>query len=377
MEVLDPRLARRLAVDAAALRTQKKFGNSPEAVLPCIEHLGALQIDSISVVLRAHHHMLASRIPGYREEWLAQTLSEGKLFEYWSHAASFMPVLSYPFAAVEMQRRRKKTPKWFAKVSKKDCDRVLESIKQEGPKMARDFSGARKPGGWWNWKPAKMALEKLYFEGSLIGAGRKSFQKIYDLPERIIPSEILNYIPSETELWDYRIFSLLQNQGLARLQDLAYLRKGWKQTLSQHLKRLEEEKMILALKVGKQGETYWALQSGLDELSQIRTNKQNIRILSPFDPVLLRRDRCQLLFNFNYTLECYLPESKRRYGYFSLPLLLGNDLIGRINLKRDLKQGVLYAASVFWEAKAEPELLDKALQKFARQNSCERFEWIK
>ena len=135
--------------------------------------------------------------------------------------------------------------------------------------------------------------------------------------------------------------------------------------------------MILALKVGKQGETYWALQSGLDELSQIRTNKQNIRILSPFDPVLLRRDRCQLLFNFNYTLECYLPESKRRYGYFSLPLLLGNDLIGRINLKRDLKQGVLYAASVFWEAKAEPELLDKALQKFARQNSCERFEWIK
>src|SRR3954447_1140087 len=180
---------RRIALDAQGLLRAAPFGRGVDATHRALEQIGYVQIDTISIVERAHHHTLWNRVPNYRPSHLDKLVSERRAFEYWFHAAAYLPMRDYRFALPRMHALKNGERHWFANRDLKLMKAILDRVRAEGPMMARDFETPKgRAQGWWNWKPAKRALEQLYMQGDLMISGREGFQKIYDLPERVLPS---------------------------------------------------------------------------------------------------------------------------------------------------------------------------------------------
>ncbi|HJW30854.1 MAG TPA: crosslink repair DNA glycosylase YcaQ family protein, partial [Saprospiraceae bacterium] len=182
--------ARRIILAAQGLDKMNPFGSGPKSVVKAVEHLGYVQIDTISVVERAHHHVLWNRIPAYQASWLDQAQKKSRaVFEYWAHAAAYLPMKDFRFSLPVMHAFKSKKDRW-PKSQRTEMKKVLDRIKAEGPLMSRDFESTHKGGSWWDWKPAKWALQRLFLEGALMVSHREGFQRIYDLPDRIIPEGI-------------------------------------------------------------------------------------------------------------------------------------------------------------------------------------------
>jgi uncharacterized protein len=359
-----------------ALHTQgigRSFGKGKEGALNAIRHLGYVQLDTLAVVARAHHHTLWTRSEKYDERFLNELMLEKKIFEYWSHAAAFLPMEDFRFSLVRKQEFRKGRAHWFAK-DKKIHKYVLDKIKSEGALQSKDFETDKRRGSWFDWKPAKIALEQLFQDGSLMVVERKGFQKVYDLSERVLPSSIDTTIPTNAELADHLVRSTIRAHGLASLKDMTHLRKGMNPFVQKALKKMVLEGEISEINVDATKEIFYRFQN--DELSIKKTSGQTV-ILSPFDNAIIRRERLKGLFDYDFMLECYLPEHKRKFGYFCLPVLHNNKFVGKFDPKADRATGIFYVKSFHIEN--APKDMDEflaafanALKAFAVFNGCEK-----
>ncbi len=326
----------RITLQRQGLTTQS-FGKGKKAVLSALEHLGYIQIDTLSVIERAHHHTLWTRIPDYKNEYLAQLTEERKVFEYWFHAASYLPITNFRFALPQMLYFKRGKSRYYKNVDPKILTYVNDRIRIEGPLKARDFqSTSKKPGSWWNWKPTKTALEKLFMQGDLMVCGRDGMEKIYDLTERVLPDTINTAEPTPMEYAAYLVNTHLRAYGVTSVKQITHLRTGKeiRKNVERVLQIMIEDKLVQEINVDGFPKMYTT--SKLLETS-IKEPPSKIKILSPFDNAIIHRERLEQLFNFGYRLECYTPKAKRKYGYFSLPILFGNEFIGRVDCKAHRK----------------------------------------
>ncbi|MDH3761361.1 MAG: winged helix DNA-binding domain-containing protein [Gammaproteobacteria bacterium] len=365
---------RRITLDRQGLVKSNSFGRGKKAVLRAIERLGYVQIDTISVVARAHHHVLWSRVDNYQPKFLERLVSERKLFEYWSHAAAWLPMSEYRFSLPRM-RKLKGERNWFP-----DCDRKLQReillrIEIDGPMRARDFADPNhRSDGWWEWKPAKQALEQLFMQGELMVSAREGFQKLYDLPQRVLPDWVDTHEPDIDEFAAHLVDSNLRAHGFASLVSMTYLRKG--KPLRAAVKRLLDGRLE------DQSLTTVSLKNGVElyidpELLDSRAPRcrAQMHILSPFDNTVIQRQRGRELFDFDYQIECYLPEARREFGYFCLPMLYRDRFVGRLDCKAHRAQGCLEIKSLYLEQRTDDAFGDafrREVLSFAAFNGCDQ-----
>ncbi|MEM9316175.1 MAG: crosslink repair DNA glycosylase YcaQ family protein [Pseudomonadota bacterium] len=324
---IDEGRLRRIILAAHGLHRQAPFGRGRNGVLKALTQLGYAQIDTISVVERAHHHVLRSRIPGYRPALLDALVARREVFEYWFHAAAYLPMSDYRFARPRMDAVRRGEMHFQGPRDEKLMRRVHDRIRAEGPLSAADFDGERGPGGWWEWKPAKQALEILFFQGDLMVAERKGFQKRYDLAERVLPADIDTRAPSDQEYARHLIDHALRLFASTTVPEAGYLRRSarLREALRAELAARVEAGTVREIQL-RDGSRRW-----LDTAAEAQTPRimRTVHVLSPFDPLVIQRGRTAALFGFDYQIECYLPQSKRRFGYFCLPLLYGDRFLGQ------------------------------------------------
>ena len=373
--------ARSLALHRQLLHRQYRLRGKAD-VRRVIEQIGYVQIDTLSVVKRAHHHVLWSRIPDYQPEYLKALEKERLVFEYWAHAAGYLPIKHYRFTLPRQEEVRAGKGLWHYR-NPKLMQYALDRIKAEGPLMSRNFKKDRIKlyfGGKKEWSTSAIShtLFQLFMEGHVMVVERKGFQKVFDLTERVLPTEVSTKKPSRSEYICHLIDRDIQSHGLVKSNEIGYLLKNTRADVNRILKEMEEAGEIVKLSVEGLDQPYYSQPKFLEKLPVV-SRERRIRILSPFDNLIIQRKRTEELFNFSYTIECYVPKAKRKIGYFSLPLLRGTKFVGQIDLKADRKAKVLLVKNLVWENGNENkqhlrETLLKSLQEFATFNGCEEIE---
>lgn len=379
---LSAHFARRLAIQSQLLN--HSLPRSKQGALQAIEHLGYVQIDTIAVIERAHHHTLWTRQPNYRPSMLHELQAADRgVFEYWGHAASYLPMSDYRYYLPKMQSYHNPQGKWEQQLLAKSghlLEPVLKRVREEGPLTAQDFEPAagKKRAGWWDWKPAKAALELLFWRGDLMIAERRNFQRVYDLRERVLPQGVDTSMPDEGELGAFLVRRALRSLGVAtppELQD--HIRTTSRRVISRALDRLVESGEVVPVSIpGGSKEQDYALPEYLQISPRI---SKRVSLLSPFDNLIANRDRVSRLFGFDYMLECYVPAAKRIYGYFVLAILWGTEFVGRLDPKADRQREVLVIHNLQFEPDFEqfdrllPKLADRLLA-FSRFNGCRQIE---
>ena len=358
---LDARTARRLLLHLQGLGESpgRKLGR--QGLLSLIQRMGFVQLDSISTVERAHHLTLHSRNRTYRREDLAALLeSERRLFEHWTHDASAIPLEWYAYWKPRFARMAAnlENSSWFRERIGDDpahvIARVLDRIAARGPTMSRELDG--EAGGqsepWWGWKPAKAALEYLWWKGAIQVVRRQNFQKVYDLTERVIPGHVLNLDVSAGEHLDWACSSALDRLGTATPGEIAAF---WNAVSPNEARQWVEANRHRLMTIEVQGVGNGASKNSLawthieGTLAQLSSPPSTMRFLSPFDPVLRDRRRALRLFGFDYRFEAFVPRAKRRYGYYVLPILEGDRLTGRASMKFHRSTGELAVEGLWWE----------------------------
>ncbi|MHA4809097.1 winged helix-turn-helix domain-containing protein [Flavitalea flava] len=371
---LTPSQARKIILHAAGLSKRGQFGKGKEAVYKLIDHLGFVQVDTNYVVERAHHHAIATRVPDYKLEWLDELQADGRIFEFFTYASGYIPMsdfrFSLPVKASFLSKRESLTQAEINLMNK-----VLDRISREGPLMAKDFENDRVAvsSGWWDWRPSKIALERLHLDGRLMTMRRKDFQKTYDLPKNIIPGDIDTTNPDAGEYAKQVIRRSLKTLGIANVKDIAYPARYVKNSVKAELERLVNDGEVCSVEI--EG----LKTSNLYMLSSYKRKKIELSddafILSPFDVLNVYRHRLSDFFKFDYQVECFVPRPKRKYGYFSLPVLIGDKFVARMDAKADRKQKVLIIHNLHFEPlKLTRPMVVKiidAIKAFAKFNHCE------
>ncbi len=373
--------AQSFIVNCQLLSTKEKYSGL-EGTRQVVEQIGYVQIDTISVVARAHHHVLYTRVPDYTPAVLAELEAQRHIFDYWAHAASYLPMKDFRYSLTFMEKIKAGYGHW-RKRDKKWMKWVYDQIKAEGPKMGRDFKKENKLKyeHAWGGHPVNQALRQLFMEGTIMVTGRKGFQKIFDLTERVLPAHVDTRLPSEKEFYKYLILRDLKANGLMKAREIGHLISIPKKVMDELLAELIEANVLVEVSVkGVDDTIYYALKEDLESFEKSRRKKQ-VKILSPFDNLIIQRKRMQDLFDFNYTLECYVTAAKRKVGYFSLPLLWGTEFVGQIDLKADRKKKVLMVKNLVWEEGVKDKdrvlpALKKALSDFQKFNACDEIEGL-
>lgn len=380
--LLSPGAARALHLHAQGMLQARRRKAAKADVLGAIRRMGMLQIDTIHVVARSPYLVLWSRLGDYRPEWLDELLAEGALFEYWAHEACFLPIEDYGLYRHRMldpgAMGWKYSETWMRERAG-EVKALLEHIRENGPVRSSDFERTDgKGGGWWEWKPEKRSLEVLFTAGALMIARRHNFQRVYDLAERVHPSWDDSQVPELAEVRRQFVLRAVRALGLARA--------GWipdyHRTRRPHPDpdQLVERGELLRARVALWKDPVYihpdheeaARLAAQGELSASLTT-----LLSPFDPIVWDRRRALDLFGFDYRLECYTPAEKRRYGYFTLPILRRGALVGRVDAKAHRRSGVFELKSVILEpgVRASDRFaadIAGALARCARWHGCEQ-----
>jgi uncharacterized protein len=347
--------ARALLLAVQGIESPNLHSPTREGVLEVIERMGMLQIDTIHVVARSPYFVLWSRLGSYEPIWLDELLAEGAIFEAWSHEASFLPRADFPHARARMlapTRRQLHTAAYLAE-HRESADRIINLIRENGPMRSADFEhtpGSRGP--WWDWKPEKHLLEALFAEGSLMVAQRDRFQRVYDLRERVMPEWDDALTPSHEETVRALVLRSVEALGVATSPWIADYYRFARKPVDAALQSLVASGELMSVTIEDvPGMAYLhpansdlAKAAARNELEPSRTV-----FLSPFDPIVWDRRRGEELFDFIYRIECYTPAPKRRYGYFSLPILHRGALVGRLDAKAHRRQGIFEVKSLHLE----------------------------
>jgi uncharacterized protein YcaQ len=307
--------------------------------------MGVLQIDSISVVARSPYLVLWSRIGAYDPIWLDELLAEGAIFEYWSHAACFVPIEDYGLYRRLMLDKTDKTRVWM-EAHPDALEHVLGHIRKEGPVRSAEFARTDgKAGGWWEWKPEKRALEHLFAAGELMISHRENFHRVYDLRERVLANALPNWedtlAPTEHEVRRALALKAVRALGVAVAGWVPDYFRTPKRGAASLLEELVDEGSLL--RAGIEDEPAYVHPENArlaEEVLSGRLRSSVTTLLSPFDPVVWDRARASELFGFDYKIEVYTPAARRRYGYYSLPILHEGALVGRLDAKAHRKDGL-------------------------------------
>lgn len=361
-----------------------------------VERMGFVQLDSINIVERAHHLTIASRLDDYRHAQLAQLLERDRsLFEHWTHDASAIPTAWFPYWKFRFARERERLRRnrWWLQLMGDEPDRIVDEVRgriaREGPLRSQDFENERADGAssaWWGWKPRKAALEFLWTTGELMVARRENFQKVYDLTERVLPEQHAAARPSDEAHVEWACATAFERLVVATPKEVADFwnaveparAKAW-------CERAASAGRITPVLVeshdgAKPPRPSYALADWERRLNGLPAPPDRMRLLSPFDPVLRDRARALRLFGFDYRFEAFVPEARRRFGYYVLPVLEGDCLVARLDPKFHRDEGLLRIRRVFWEpgvrvTRARRASLEQAAARLARFIGASRVEW--
>jgi len=392
---LSSKSVRKIILHAQLLDGGTELSEGKEGIAQTINALGYVQIDTISVIRRSHHHTLWTRRNDYDDKMLHDLQANDRLiFEYWGHAMSYLPMSDYRYFLPRMRNFLNPSSKWTRQQMEKYdhlTQSILERIRNEGPLSSKDFSSStgKKGGTWWDWKPAKAALELLFWRGELMVTERQNFKKVYDLTERVIPEDVNTIMPNSDELGQFLVRRALSAFGVANEKEIQkYLQPGaardsdlqavGKDVILKTLNNFLESKEVLHVIIEEnQNEVYYALPDVLENANRSENKLPHVFFLSPFDNLVIQRERVKRLFGFQYSLECYVPASKRRFGYFVLPILWGDTFVGRLDPKADRKNKALIIRNLVFEPDFDsferfiPQFVKKLIE-FAHFNRCEK-----
>jgi uncharacterized protein len=367
---------RRLAVSTQAYAARFRRAQTGD-VEAAIRRLGAVQLDSISTVDRAHRLTLTSRIGAYDELELQRLLASGRVFEYWAHEACLLPIELWPHCRRTMEGNAHWRFHERAMEEHGDLvEPVLNRIRNEGPLGSRDFDGAGDGADMWNWKPAKMVLEALWDNGVLAVASREAFQRRYDLAERVIPREILAApVPDEDET--LRTLALLAVRARGALTEPAirehWRLKGGRARLHRHVVALVGDGLLREVHADDGGSPFYVVAD-----AELDGDSAPPVLLCPFDNLLWDRPLLERLFGFRHVIEVYKREHERAYGYYVLPLLAGDRIVGRADLKADRAEGVLHVRRFHSEPRVRGNFtakLERAAARLARVLALEEVRY--
>jgi uncharacterized protein YcaQ len=357
-EKLSAAAARRLALAAQGFAASRPPGRITASHLTrTIDRLGLLQIDSVNVLARAHYLPLFSRLGNYASSDLDRLAwgrrSQRRLFEFWAHEASLLPIGAHPLFRWRMQRHAENAGDGKAKlhVFRRDKPAFIEEVRREiadrGPLAASDLSNAGvRRGPWWGWNDGKLALEWLFFAGIVTTATRRgSFERVYDLTERVLPVEVQRLpTPPAEEAQRELLRKSSRALGIATETDLRdYFRLGVADTKARLAELVEAGDLRL---VDVEG---WDRPAYLDPMVRRPRRVEARTLLAPFDPLIWERERTQRIFGFHYRIEIYTPVGKRKHGYYVLPFLLGDKLVARLDLKAERAGSCLLVHAVHFE----------------------------
>ncbi|MER8993062.1 winged helix-turn-helix domain-containing protein [Mesorhizobium sp. M0678] len=352
-------MARRIALAAQGFNDPRPTGTPDRRHLArVLARTGLLQIDSVSAVVRAHYMPLYSRLGPYKLALLdnAAVTRKRMVFEYWAHEASFLPVETYPLMRWRMQRAERGDEMYsgLAKWGREHAayiEDIYREVAERGPIAASAFEGQKGSGGWWGWSHAKHAFEWLFWAGRITTAHRRGFERFYDLPERVLPPTILSLpTPSPEDAHRELLRISARAHGVATASDLRDYFRLSPADIKGRIEELVEAGDLLPVSV--EG---WNKTAYLHKDARLPRKIEARALLAPFDPVVFERSRTERLFDFHYRIEIYTPAEKRRYGYYVLPFLLGDSIVGRVDLRADRPAGVLRVHAAYAEPGAPPQ----------------------
>jgi len=380
--------ARRIAVAAQGFGPRPKETPSRDHVQQVVERLGVVQLDSVNVVARAHYLPLFARLGAYDRDVLDASVwtRPSALFEYWAHQASVIPVSSHRLFRWRMDRAARGEGIWggiarFGRERRTFIAEVLDEITGRGPIAASELSTATKrKGGWWEWSDAKRAVEWLFWAGQVTASGRRGFERLYDLPERVLPAEALAAKTPSSETAHRELLAIgARAYGIATEEDLCdYFRLSRRESRPRIAELVEEGILVPARVEGWHRPAFLAA-------SVARTSKapkpRATALLTPFDPLVWYRPRAERVFGFHYRIEIYTPAHKRTHGYYVMPFLLDDRLVARVDLKADRAGSVLEVRAAHVEEGIAPEdvapRLARELRRFAAWLGLERVEVVR
>lgn len=342
---LSIREARHIALTAQGFAKQHR-GTDGARLRSVLSHIGLLQIDSVNVLVRSQELPLFARLGAHDRAVVPNAVERGKMFEYWVHEASLAPVELHPYMRWKMARPHP----WFGDFYSRNktlTERLYRRIRDEGPLKAADVSlRVGKKGTWWDWDDAKRALEYLFYAGRVTTRRRdRDFARVYDLTENVIPASILNVrTPDELDARRELLRRAAAHLGVATFSDLADYHRQKPREAKSALQSLVEDGTLRTVKVEGWNEPAY-LPKGVRSVDKVVA----CALLSPFDSLVWNRERNERLFNFHYRIEIYTPKPKRKFGYYVLPILCGNTLVGRLDMKSDRATGTLRVEAAFVE----------------------------
>ena len=347
--------ARRIWLRAQRLDTLNPFGEGAGGVAAAVDHLGYVQIDTIHVIERCHHHILFTRMPAYRRADLRQAQSPDKsVFEYWTHALAYVPAKDLRFFLPAMKEHKRAPGKWFGTVSPADMRKVMRLIRTGGPLTIRDIEDdvlVDKIHPWASRKPSKRALQLAFYTGVLTISERDGMLKTYDLTARHFGWASPPKPATDREHTVYLLDRALRAQGLVSLDSICHLDAPRKAAIRKLIEtRMRKGELVSVAIDGAGKQEHWAHP---DTLATAPADAPALtHILSPFDPLVIQRKRAQLFFDYEHRFEAYLPKEKRTFGYFALPVLVGDEIVAAIDLKTDRAKRKLLMQQWSWVGNA-------------------------
>ena len=369
--------ARRIWLAAQRLDMSAPFGEGAQAVADAVAHLGYVQIDTINVIERSHHHILFTRIPAYRRADLRQAQSADKtVFEYWTHALSYVPSKDFRFFLPQMKQHRRDGHKWYASVKPADTRKVMRLLRA-GPLTIRDIDDdvlTEKEHLWQSRKPSKRALQLAFYNGTATISERNGMLKTYELTARHFGWDKPPKPASAAEGTAYLLDRALRAQGLVSLDSVCHLDAPSKPAIRKLIARRVRRGELVPLALEGAGKVeHWVTPEALDSRGEAAIDL--VHILSPFDPLIIQRKRTHLIFDYEHRFEAYVPKEKRKFGYFALPVLIGEEIVAALDLKTDRQNKKLLMQRWSWLGKGKAAKGD-ARKDFKRriEEELDRFE---
>jgi len=378
---LNKAAARRIWLRAQRLDTPLPFGDGPQAVAAAVEHLGYVQIDTINVIERCHHHILYSRIPAYaRADLRAAQSADKSVFEYWTHALSYVPTKDFRFFVPLMKLHKREGHRWFASVKPADTRKVMRLLRRDGALTVRDIEDdvlTEKEHLWHSRKPSKRALQLAFYTGDVTVSERTGMLKTYELPARHFGWDKPPKQASSAEITAYLLDRALRSQGLVSLDSICHLDAPSKAAVRRLIEARERRKELVPVALEGAGkQEHWARPEVLEpDMASAGEGGEGglVHILSPFDPLIIQRKRTELFFGYDHKFEAYVPKAKRVFGYFALPVLVGDEIVAALDLKTDRQNRKLLMQKWNWVGKGKARGGAK-LYKRRIEQELDRFE---
>ena len=365
-------LARRLWLQAQGLDRRAPFGGGAAATPLTVAHLGYVQIDTINVIERSHHHILFSRIPDYRRAHLHQAQTIDKMvFEYWTHALSYVPIQDFRYYVTAMRTYDHAPKRWFAGVKTAELRKVLRRIREGGPLSIRDIDDdvlVDKDHEWASRKPSRRAMQLAFYRGLLAVKERVGMLKTYELTERHFGWDKLPRAATAREVTEHLLDRALRSQSVISLDSACYQDAPRKSAMQRAIDRRRRRGLLVPVTLEGAKAPHWAAPDVLETVRE--PEAELVHILSPFDPLIIQRKRLHDFFDYEHRFEAYVPKAKRRFGYFALPVLVGDAIVAAIDLKTDRAARKLLVQKWTWLDRDVPPrrraAVDEELHRFER-----------